>query len=134
MTTEEENLQVVRDLTEAYNNNDVDGILSHYAEDVVYVGPSGTRHEKQATRDVITGFKAAFRDSRRIDRMIAQGNTVVLESTWEGTHKGEYLGIPATHKTITLPFVDILDFESGKIIVTKLYTNIRRLEQALRAK
>jgi predicted ester cyclase len=39
--------------------------------------------------------------------MVSQGNTVVAEATITGTHKGEYLGIPATGKSIELPFVHI---------------------------
>jgi len=76
---------------------------------------------------------ASFPDVRiRVDRMVSQGNTVVAEATITGTHKGEYLGIPATGKSIELPFVHIYDLEDGKVKLMKYYANLHSLLQQLR--
>ncbi len=70
--------------------------------------------------------------ARRVDRMVSQGNTVVVEWTCTGTHKGEVLGIPATNKKVEIPGVWILVLEAGKVNLLKVYWNPRRLEQFLR--
>jgi steroid delta-isomerase-like uncharacterized protein len=45
--------------------------------------------------------RAAFPDLEvTFDRMIAEGDLVAYESTWRGTHLGEWRGIPATGKTV----------------------------------
>ena len=67
----------------------------------------------------------------KLERMVSQGDTVVWEVTATGTHKGEYLGIPATNKKWELPEVHILDFEAGKVKLWKGYANTQRLIQQL---
>jgi predicted metal-dependent phosphoesterase TrpH len=47
--------------------------------------------------------------------MISQGNTVVVELTFTGTHK------EAPNKKIEIPFVEIFDFEAGKVKLHKEY-------------
>ena len=48
--------------------------------------------------------------------MISKGNVVAVEILVEGTHTGEFLGIPATHKKIEIHAVWFIDFnEEGKI-------------------
>lgn len=130
---ESENEKVVRKMIAAYNNGDVDAWLSLGTDDMVYVGPSGTRHDKAMTRQVFITFQKAFHTSQRIERIVSHGNTVWAETNQMLQHRGEYLGIPATNKTIELPGVTIVDFEAGKIKLSKYYVNIRRLEQALRS-
>jgi steroid delta-isomerase-like uncharacterized protein len=130
--TKSENERIVHEINEALNNHDFDSALSYCADDMVYVGPSRTRHNKQETREVMIRFNKAFRNTIRIDRMISTDNNVVGEATWTLTHKGEYFGIPATHKTVELETIGIMDLEAGKVKLWKIYANMRRLEQALR--
>ena len=59
--------------------------------------------------------------------MISKGNVVAVEILVEGTHKGEFLGIPATDKKIEIPIVWFIDFnEEGKIERVIDYWNERR--------
>lgn len=51
---------------------------------------------------------------------MSQGNTVVVEWTFTGTHKGEVLGIPATNKKVEIPGVWILVLEAGKVNLLKV--------------
>ena len=59
----------------------------------------------------------AFPDSQvTIDDMIAEGDQVVTKKTFSGTHTGDFVGIPATGKRVTLQFVDIMRLRDGKIV------------------
>lgn len=50
-----------------------------------------------------------------IDDIVAEGDKVSLWYTVEGTHKGEFEGVPATGKRVTWPGADLFRIEGGKI-------------------
>jgi len=58
---------------------------------------------------------AAFPDKRyTIHDLIAEGDKVVTRWTFRATHKGEYMGIPATNKQVAFTGVYITRFADGK--------------------
>jgi steroid delta-isomerase-like uncharacterized protein len=60
-------------------------------------------------------IRAAFPDGRTtIDDIIAEGDKVVVRATMKGTHKGEFMGIPATGKQVTISGIDVTRFVNGK--------------------
>ena len=48
--------------------------------------------------------------------MIAEGDKVVVRSTWSGTHKGELMGIPPTDKSVSFGVIDIIRIAGGKFV------------------
>ena len=44
-------------------------------------------------------WRAAFDFAFTVDDQIAQDDRVCTRWTWNGTHRGEFLGIPATGRT-----------------------------------
>ena len=76
-------------------------------------GPQGSEGLKQT----VTMFRTAFPDLQfSVEDMIAEGDKVVSRITMRGTHKGEFMGIPATGKTITVQAIDIIRFANGKAV------------------
>ncbi len=60
---------------------------------------------------------AAFPDIQStVEDMIAEGDKVVARLTMRGTHKGEFLGIPATGKQLTVSAIDIMRIVDDKIV------------------
>ncbi len=60
-------------------------------------------------------FRAAFPDLHiSIEETIAEGDKVVCRCTMRGTHRGEFMGIPATGKQIEVTGVDVAHFAGGK--------------------
>ena len=73
-------------------------------------GVEGYKQAVQMTR-------AAFPDLQiTVEDMIAEGDLVVTRWTARGTHQGEYMGIPASGKSVQVTGVNIGRFENGKVV------------------
>ena len=56
---------------------------------------------------------AAFSDQRyEIHKTLEDGDDVAVYCTWHGTHVGEFMGIPATQKSIATRQVHLLRFDA----------------------
>ena len=65
----------------------------------------------------IAGAEAAFPHyEMRCDDVIAQGDKVVVRFTLRGTHRGDFMGLPATSKMIDVPGIIIYQIADGKIV------------------
>ena len=54
-------------------------------------------------------YRAAFPDLRmEVEDVIASGDKVVVRARATGTHKGEFMGMPATNKSIDAQLIDIM--------------------------
>ena len=47
--------------------------------------------------------------------MISKGDKLVLRWTIQGTHTGEFLGVPASNRKITLPMTEIFRIANGQL-------------------
>jgi len=126
--TESESEKIVKEIFEAYNSRDIDFIINHFADDLIFVLPSGEIIGKDGLPQAYSNLFDVFQDGKwSTPRVISKGNVVAVEILVEGTHKGEFLGIPATHKKIEIHAVWFIDFnEEGKIERVIDYWNERR--------
>jgi steroid delta-isomerase-like uncharacterized protein len=124
--TESDNEKVVREIINAINHQDLDALLDHLTDDVTaYLSGFDEMVGKEGVRMSWAEWYTAFPDIVfRVNRVLSQNNTVVVESTGKGTHKGEIFGIPATNKKFEAVGVWIFDFEAGKVKLWKEYYNI----------
>ena len=115
------------------NNKEIDVIESMLADDFEYVVPSTREQDWEGLKRVIAADTSGVPDAIfSIRRLVAEGDTVIAEYIWSGTHTGEYMGYPATNKRVTLPVVDIHEFEDGKVKLWIDYFNTIVLEQQLK--
>ncbi len=64
----------------------------------------------------ITSLHDAFPDGAfSIDDIIVEGDKTVIRYTFQGTHEGEFSGVPPTEKDITVTGIVIIDVANGKI-------------------
>jgi steroid delta-isomerase-like uncharacterized protein len=126
--TESEREKIVKEIFEAYNRRDIDFIINSFADDLIFVLPSGETIGKDELPQVYSMLFDVFQDGKwSTPRVISKGNVVAVEILVEGTHTGEFLGIPATHKKIEIPAVWFIDFNvEGKIDRVVDYWNERR--------
>ncbi|OBB21084.1 ester cyclase [Mycolicibacterium setense] len=74
----------------------------------------------EAIKLVFTTLHRAFPDLHvEVVEMIAEGNAVAVRNTVTGTHKGgEYMGLPATGKSVTYNEIFIFRVEGGRVTET----------------
>ena len=65
---------------------------------------------------LIAGFHAGFPDGHtKILNIVAEGDMVTVHSLYTATNKGEFMGMPATNKVVSIEQVDVMRFDaSGK--------------------
>jgi hypothetical protein len=120
-----ENKEWARQITESYNEiaGDVSKVRplgdKYYAPGFIYHPPfGGDMNWEQAGKHVVM-LVSAFPDlNYSNDDVLAEGNKVVIRYTMKATHKGTFLGIPATGKQIVMKGVEIDKIVEGKCVET----------------
>jgi predicted ester cyclase len=70
----------------------------------------------QSEKATYEWLKAVWGDWRMtIDEMIAEGDRVMVRWTFHGTQRGEYMGLPPTHRPATYSGINIFRIDGGKI-------------------
>jgi steroid delta-isomerase-like uncharacterized protein len=115
----EANKEVVRRFNEeVFNKGDVAAIDKYITADAVdHNPPPGTQGDREGFKKWLTAFRAAFPDLKvTLAEVIAEGDLVVFRNTMTGTQKGEYMGMPASGKPISVEAIDIVRFKDGKMV------------------
>ncbi len=121
----EGNKELVRRVIEEWNTIDGDAgrmrslYDQYYAPDFIYHDVSGQDiNREKALQNNIKGL-AAFPDvNYSVDDILAEGDKVAVRFTMRATHKGTFMGAPATGKRIEVKGVEIDKVVQGKISET----------------
>src|SRR5271167_4617707 len=86
-------------------------------EDVVEQVPMpGQGPGLDGLKDILRAMRSGFPDIVfSIEEQITEGDKVASRFEWTGTHKGEFLGIPATGRPVRVWGIVIDRLESGRI-------------------
>ena len=108
-------MDAVATLRRAYdliNTGDLDGFSQLLADDFVeHEELGGLPPTKEGVKEFFEVMKAAFPDLRfDAEDILASGDKVVARVKVTGTHEGEFMGVPATGKSIDVQVIDILRF------------------------
>ncbi len=116
-TSTEQNEAVIDRVLVLIDERKLDEAFELYALDYIYHGPAGDMKGRDGIRGLWEVFLAGFPDlhSTVLDT-ISEGNKVVLRWRIEGTHTGEFLGVPASGNTITLDVTEIFRVENGQLV------------------
>ncbi len=92
------------------------------AADFVELEPlPGQQQGREGLKQVIGAFRTAFPDIRWvIEEMVAEGEKVFSRFTWHGTHRGEFFGVPATGKQITVKGMVVDRLMAGKMAESRI--------------
>jgi steroid delta-isomerase-like uncharacterized protein len=86
----------------------------------------------QGMNEVISACRAAFEHlDVTVETMVAEGEMVAARFTARGIHKGTFMGLPATGKSITMTGIEIFRIENGKIAELWGEANLLGLMQQL---
>jgi steroid delta-isomerase-like uncharacterized protein len=109
-------------INEVLNKGDIDSVGKFFWEEMVEQVPlPGQGPGLAGLKDVLRGTRSAFPDMHwTVEEQVAEGNKVVTRFEWTGTHRGEFLGVPATGRQVKVWGIVIDRLESGKIKDTRI--------------
>ena len=122
-----ENADLARRLHEAWNERRFDEIAEASADGTITIVGSGDTFEGvEGSYRYSTMWADAFPDAKvTVDRVLDNGDVVVVEFTGHGTHTGTLrtgMGdFPATGRTLTLQLCDLMEIRDGKVLKQRTY-------------
>jgi len=101
---------IARSLYDLVNAGDIEGFGDLLADDFVeHEETPGLAPTKAGVKDFFRMQRAAFPDMQMdAQDVIASGDKVVVRARYTGTHQGEFMGMPATGKSVDVQLIDIL--------------------------
>ncbi|QNI37262.1 ester cyclase [Edaphobacter albus] len=92
------------------------------ALDFVELDPLPSQQQgRNGLKEVIGMIRSAFPDIHWvIEEVVEEGEKVVSRFTWTGTHKGTFLGIPATDRPVSVKGVVIDRVVDGKMTDSRI--------------
>ena len=102
----------MRSAYERISAGDIAGFGELVADDFVEHEESpGLAQTRDGVMDFFRMYVAAFPDLRMTpEDVLASGDKVVVRVRATGTHEGEFMGVPATGKSIDVQAIDIVRF------------------------
>jgi steroid delta-isomerase-like uncharacterized protein len=112
------NTQIVEAFTRAWDAGDIDAFGDYMADDILDHNPMpGLPAGIEGTKMMSGMLLAAFPDmSADVHLMIEQEDRVARLRTIRGTHRGEFMGMPGTGRSIAVVVIDIVRIAGGKVV------------------
>src|SRR3954467_9623941 len=107
---------------------ELDAAAEYVWEDVVEQVPlPGQGPGLEGLKHILRVMRSAFPDlDFSVKEQIADGDKVASRFEWTGTHKGEFLGVPATGRQVRVWGVVIDRLEQGRIKDTRIIMDTLR--------
>ena len=129
MSTEtmSKNEQLIRNVYQAAEEQKIKEFVNLFTADGIFFDASaGKKYQGADIGRTVEIYAAAFPDMHReLYSFYLTGNTVVVELSLNGTHKGPLtlpMGtIPATGKKMSTPCCDVFQIENGKVKLFNCY-------------
>jgi steroid delta-isomerase-like uncharacterized protein len=107
---------------EALNGGDIEATGKYFHDDVVEQVPfPGQGPGLSGLKDVLRGLRTAFPDMHwSVEEQIEAGDKVLSRFQWSGTHRAEFLGVPATGRRVSVWGMVVDRFVGEKIKDTRI--------------
>lgn len=116
---EESNKAIIVAFTEAFNDRNYTAIEQYVAENITEHRP-GVQSGRNSTIEFLQSLATAFPDFQTsIDHMVAEGDRVIVFTTTNGTHQGEFIfapGVPPSGKQISFKTADMYHISNGQLV------------------
>jgi steroid delta-isomerase-like uncharacterized protein len=106
----------------------------YFTEDVTWttVGSGQELQGRQPVRDFLVWMHTqAFDAHPKVKTLVVADGQAALEADLVGTHTGEFLGIPATGKSVQVPYCVVYDLHDDKIAALRAYIPMELFAQQL---
>jgi steroid delta-isomerase-like uncharacterized protein len=107
-----------RRLYDLINARDIDGFARHLADDFVeHEETPGLAPTKAGVEAFFRMQLAGFPDMHmHVEDVVASGDKVVARVRYTGTHRGEFMGMPATGKGVDVQLIDMFRFGDDGLV------------------
>lgn len=123
---------IERQHSELWSQGDIALITECFSPDFVGHFPGRVVGGHEGIRSEVVGHRKAFPDwHEEVLQVIVEGNMVVTHFRSHGTHRGAFLGSPATGKSVNITEVAIFHVQDGKIAEQWVYPDIVALRAQL---
>ncbi len=115
----EENKALIRSFwEELYVKGNLAVIDQFVASDVIDHNPlPGQGPGVEGARQLFARFRTAFPDAQiSIEDIVAEGDKVAIRTSVCATHRGNFMGIAPTGKTVSTSGIEIIRIASGKMV------------------
>lgn len=119
MSLEENKAAFRRYVEKVWIEGDLDVGDEVFAEKYLSHPPDAPAEERtpEDVKRFVTEWRSAFSDTENvIEDMIGEGDKVLNRWRIQATHTGEFRGIPATGKRITVTGMGLFRFSDGKVV------------------
>src|SRR5581483_2374856 len=83
-------------------------------------------------KQVLEMFTSAFPDIHiTIEDVIAEGDKVVTRGYFTGTHRGAFMNVPATGRTVKVSYIDIWRLANGQAVENWVQMDLLGLMQQI---
>ena len=106
----------------------------YFTDDVTWttIGTQQTMQGRQPVRDFLSWMHTqAFDAHPKVKTLVVGDGQAVLEADFVGTHTGEFLGIPATGKSVQVPYCVVYDLQDDKLAALRAYIPMDLFTQQL---
>jgi steroid delta-isomerase-like uncharacterized protein len=102
----------VRGFYDSVNAGDFDRFGELMADDFIeHEETPGLAPTKEGVLEFFRMYRVAFPDMRMdVEEVLISGDKTVVRARVTGTHKGEFMGMPATGRGIDVQLIDIMRF------------------------
>jgi len=107
----------------------------YFTDDVTWtiVGTGQETQGREPVRDFLIWMHTqAFDAHPKVKALVVGDGQAALEADFVGTHTGEFLDIPATGKSVQVPYCVVYDLRDDKIAALRAYIPMELLAQQLR--
>jgi predicted ester cyclase len=119
-TSVERNKAVSRRWIEVFNDRDDVAEADVRAPDYVAHAPASLEPaplDSDAWTGFLSGFVEGFHDLRlTVEDAVGEGDLVAQRIHFEGTHTGEFQGLPPTHRKVSFSGLELNRFVDGKVV------------------
>lgn len=103
---------------EVFNSGDIAALDDILADDFVeHEEVPGFKPDKAGVTEFFSMMHQAFPDiSVEVEAMAVDGDQLLTHAVMRGTHRGEFMGIPATGRSVEVPLADRIRFRDGRAV------------------
>jgi steroid delta-isomerase-like uncharacterized protein len=122
MAAEENKAVIASFVEEVINQGRLERVDDLVAVDFVELDPlPGQQQGREGLKQMISAFRAAFPDIHWvIEEMVGEGDKIFSRFTWHGTHRGEFFGVLATGKQVTVKGMVVDRLVAGKMAESRI--------------